>query len=420
MKRSEKGLRSSRKILLAVLMTVLLTMSFAYAAVAGDKTYTSDVDFNEGSPVGINIVNDSLQLSQENVTLPFIWIPNMKGTVSKVNTETGKELGRYYVVPPGVVSENGSPSRTTVDLNGNCWVGCRTAGTAVKIGLFEAGQWIDRNGDGICQTSQDLNNDGIISGSEILPWGQDECVLYEVVLIPGKIGTYVPGTYTGGYSAIYPRAVAIDKNDNVWVGVYNTKKYYYINGSNGQIVNTVDVSSYGHTPYGAVIDKNGILWSSCLANHVLRIDSSTGSPSITKINLSHMSYGIGLDYLGHLFVSGWTDNKISRINLGTGAVEWTKNGGASGLRGVACTSDNNVWVAGSYSNSVTRYDNEGNLLATIAVGSHPTGVAVDTAGKVWACDLWDDNVHRINPATNKIDLTKTLSGSSGHYSVSVN
>ena len=35
-------------------------------------------------------------------------------------------------------------------------------GTVVKIGLFEAGIWDDRNKDGICQTSQDKNNDGNI------------------------------------------------------------------------------------------------------------------------------------------------------------------------------------------------------------------------------------------------------------------
>ena len=33
---------------------------------------------------------------------------------------------------------------------------------------------------------------------ELLAWGADECVLYDVILIPGKEGTYVPGQYTGG------------------------------------------------------------------------------------------------------------------------------------------------------------------------------------------------------------------------------
>ena len=76
--------------------------------------------------------------------------------------------------------------------------------------MYEAGEWIDRNNDGICQTSQDLNNDGDITGSELLPWGDDECVLYEVVLIPGNEGTFVPGTYPGLYE------------DNDWGWAYLT------------------------------------------------------------------------------------------------------------------------------------------------------------------------------------------------------
>jgi uncharacterized repeat protein (TIGR01451 family) len=185
------------------------------------RTYTTDADFDEGILAGVEheTVHDQLQLSKNVTTLPFIWVPNNDGTVSKVQTVTGKELGRYRVAPPSLPS-GGNPSRTTVDLQGNCWVGNRQAGTVVKIGLYEAGQWIDRNGDGICQTSQDLNGDGDITGSEILPWGEDECVLYEVVLIPGNEGTYAPGNYTGPYDTDYwgvaPRGLAIDAKNNLW------------------------------------------------------------------------------------------------------------------------------------------------------------------------------------------------------------
>jgi hypothetical protein len=184
---------------LAMVGTAFMVMVLFSAPTASARTYTTDADFDEGELVGVEheTVPDQLQLSKKAVTLPFIWVPNNNGTVSKVHTETGNEIGRYRVVPPGL-PENGSPSRTTVDLQGNCWVGNRRAGTVVKIGLYEAGNWIDRNGDGICQTSRDTNVDGDITGDELLPWGQDECVLYEVVLIPGREGTYVPGTFVGG------------------------------------------------------------------------------------------------------------------------------------------------------------------------------------------------------------------------------
>ena len=56
----------------------------------------------------------------------------------------------------------------------------------MKIGHWQVGQWFDRNGNGVVDTSRDVNNDGLITDSELLPWGQDEAVLFEVVLIPGK------------------------------------------------------------------------------------------------------------------------------------------------------------------------------------------------------------------------------------------
>jgi len=392
---------------------------------ARSRTYTLDADFDEGIYVGVEheIVHDQLQLSKEATTLPIIWIPNLDGTVSKIDTVTGKELGRYRVAPPDLPS-GGNPSRTTVDLQGNVWVGLRQAGTVVKIGLYEAGQWIDRNEDGVAQTSRDLNNDGNITDAEILPWGQDESVLYEVVLVLGYEGTYVPGTYNGPYDTDYwgtaPRGLAIDANNNLWAGTWYTSKYYYINGSTGAILETVDVSPWAHNAYGAVIDRNGVLWSASLyGNHILRFDPSTDPPTINKVDLPHNAYGIGLDYADHLFVSGHADPQLSRINITTGTIDWTKYlCETSDSRGVVATSDNNIWIANSGVNTVTRYDNDGNLLTTISGFHTPTGVAVDAVGKVWVTDLGSEYIHRIDPATNSIDLSKAIIDSGGHYTYS--
>ncbi len=309
------------------LITSFALLLFSVSTYSQTRTYTLDADFDEGTLINANHDapdKDQLQLPGIDVIVPFIWVPNSNGTVSKVNTVTGKELGRYKVAPHSTCN----PSRTTVDLQGNCWVGNRQAGTVVKIGLYEAGQYIDRNGNGTIETSQDLNNDGNITGGEILPWGQDECVLFEVVLIPGKIGTFVPGTYAAGYDNDYwgtaPRGLAIDASNNLWAGTWSSSKYYYIDGATGAILNTLDVSPWGHSAYGAVIDGNGVLWSARLSSHILRIDPSVGPPNIQKINVSH-TYGLGLDYLGNLFVGGggWL-TKIDVNNTVTPIV-WTKS-----------------------------------------------------------------------------------------------
>lgn len=385
---------------------------------AQSRTYTTNEDFDEGTLVGLEheTVPDQLQLSKESTTLPFIWVPNTnEGTVSKIDTRTGKELARYHTGP----SSNGSPSRTTVDLYGNCWLGNRTTGTVIKIGLLENGQYVDRNGNGIIETSRDLNEDGDITGDEILPWGEDECVLFEVILIPGEEGVYAPGEYTGTYANDYwnpgPRGLAVDAQNNLWAGTFGTQKYYYIDGNSGQILKTLDVSSVNHTPYGALIDSYGILWSSGHdENHVLRLDPS--DDSFERIDIGHFVYGLGIDQNDHLFISGWDNSKLTRLNIKTNEIEWTKQGYYQS-RGIAVTDDGDVWVANSGVGTVTRWSNDGDVKINISVGNTPTGVAVDAEGKVWVVNYGDEYIKRIDPATNEIDLSKRIIGGY-HYGYS--
>jgi DNA-binding beta-propeller fold protein YncE len=382
------------------------------------RIYTINEDFHKGTLISVEYetVPDQLQLSSESTTLPFIWVPNSnEGTVSKVDTRTGRELGRYCTGP----GSNGNPSRTTVDLFGNCWVGNRNTGTVVKIGLLENGQYMDRNWNGVIETSRDLDGDGQITGDELLPWASDECVIYEVVLIPGAEGTYIPGQYQGAYTNDSwepgPRGIAVDKSNNIWAGCSGSMMYYYIRGSDGEILKTIDVSSVSHTPYGAVVDENGILWSSGHdKGYVLRLDPI--DDSISVVNFGHFSYGLGLDRFGHLFVSGWTDSKLSRINIQTGKLEWTRPG-VYESRGVACTDDGDVWTADSSPSTVTRWSNDGIKLQTIPVGNTPTGVVVDADGKVWVVDNGDGYISRINTQTNLIDLSKNIIGTR-HYGYS--
>ena len=91
-----------RMLMVVLLLAVTVTLSLSpVAAYNGGRTYTLDADFDEGTLVGVEheTVHDQLQLSAEHVTLPFIWVPNNTGTVSKVHTETGDELGRYKSLP---------------------------------------------------------------------------------------------------------------------------------------------------------------------------------------------------------------------------------------------------------------------------------------------------------------------------------
>jgi hypothetical protein len=400
-------MRDSDKKLTAILLQAEAFFSF-----------DTDAAFAQGRAIGVerDPAGTGLRLSDRPTTFPYIWVPNSnEGTISKVDTTSGRELGRYRVCPATVT---GNPSRTTIDLQGNCYVANRNSGTMVKVGLFENGGYEDRNGNGTIETSEDTNGDGDITGSELLPWGEDECVLYEVVLVGAAKGVYAPGTYSGTYPNNYynpgTRSIAVDGTNNVWVGAYGTRKLWYVNGTTGSVSKEVDVSSVNHTPYGGVIDQNGILWSSGQdKNHVLWLNPQ--DDTYGAVAVSHFAYGLGIDRSNHLFVSGGDSPKLSRVDVTTKVEEWSKS--ATRASGLAVTEDGDVWTADHAANTVTRWSNQGELKATIAVGKVPKGVAVDAVGKVWVVDDGDALIHRINPATNQVDLSKAVVGTA-HYGYS--
>jgi hypothetical protein len=211
---------------------------------------------------------------------PYLWIPNAQdNSVSKINTETGAEVGRYKVS-----GGDGSPSRTTVDLYGNCWVINRGTGTAVKIGNVDEGipgiSYLDRNQNGIIDTSQP-KADGTAT---VLPWGQDEAILFEVKLFssskdPGA-ATYTyrdnlnqNQQYDNYQNDIRPRGIAVDRDNNAWVATWAPQTMYYINGLDGTVLASFDA---GHSSYGMFLDGGDpdydYLWSTVGAggNHVYR------------------------------------------------------------------------------------------------------------------------------------------------------
>jgi len=102
MNRSEKMSRIISKIF-TIMIAGIIVSSLAFPAIAASsKTYTTNADFDMGTLISVEhtSVPDQLQLSKTASTLPFIWVPNSyEGTVSKVDTKTGKELGRYITGP---------------------------------------------------------------------------------------------------------------------------------------------------------------------------------------------------------------------------------------------------------------------------------------------------------------------------------
>jgi streptogramin lyase len=352
---------------------------------AGTKVYTSDADFDLGVMDGVehSTTPNQLQLSVEGSTLPFIWVANSgESTVSKMNTETGCELGRYRTGPGTGDAEN--PSRTTVDINGDLWVGNRSSDTATKIALTPT----DTDGDGTITTSQDTNGNCLIESSEVLPWGEDEAVLLRIDV-----------------DAV-PRAVAIDADNNVWIGGTGGQTMRLYNGTTGALIKEISI---GRACYGALVDSNGTLWiSNASSGSLTRIDDPAGTHTMTFISTGDgWVYGMSIDREGFIYTSGYSNNRLRKLDPATNTWVYSVSiSGGTGGRGVTVDLDGDVWVAQSWTNKITRHNAaDGSLIATITVGSTPTGVATAEDGKIWVTNHDSNNVMRVDPATNAVDFT---------------
>ncbi len=373
-------------------------------------TYTDTEDFELGTAVGLELGADALELGTDWSALPYLWVPSpVTGTVSKVDTATGAELARYRTGPELELE----PSPVTVALDGSCWVGNRAAGTVVKIGLESSGSCVDRNADDEVDTSRDENGDQSITGNELLDWGEDECVLLEVLLVEGREEVFEPGEEHGGYARTDVQALAVDADNNLWVGVPTGTTGYRLDGATGAILETLDLSTSATAPFALAVDRQGNLWWSSWPDlSVLRVNPTSGEQ--TSVDLPHGSRGIALDQDGHLLVSGFTDGALSRVDIGSGEVAWTVPVDWQ-ADGVAVTSDAEVWVASPGSGTVKRYTvADGRLNGSISLLTWPTALAVDGVGKVWVAGSASPVVQRVDPATNRVELDKELVASGGH------
>jgi PKD repeat protein len=380
---------------------------------AAGFTYTRTSHFELGTVLGTKVNDGSLQLSSEWSAPPYIWVPSSTtGTVSKVSTETVKELARYRTGPD--IELDLEPSPVAVDLHGNAWVGNRGAGTVIKIGLPESNECVDRNGNGI-ETSSDNDDNGDITEDEILDWGADECVLFEVLLAKDQQETYVPGEEHDGYESNDLRAIAVDAESNVWVGVSDSAAYYQLDGTTAEVLDTIDVSASETHPYSAVIDRSGTLWSASWPDEwVLRIDPATGEA--TAVDLTHPSCGLAIDGNEHLFVTGKYDDFVTRIDTSSEEEDWRIQTDWDPW-GVTVTSEGDFWIAAAATGNVRRYSNNGFSGTWVPLANEPTGLSVDSAGKVWATGPGNSFVIRLNQYGGAIEDSRQLLGGGGHDAI---
>ena len=349
-----------------------------------------DEPFNpvEENSSGVGIDDDgNISMSQEEVNIAFLWVANSgEDTVSKIDTVDIKETARYRVCD--------NPSRTSVDLYGDVWVACRSDGAVAKIANYEQ-NCVDKNGDGVIQTSRDDNGNGKIDAGELMTKGTDECVLFF--------------TYPGGS---VQRAVGVDKDNYAWVGEWNAGMLRRLHPQTGQVVDQISI--YPNRPYGLVIDKNGILWVSARSpGNLVRVDPETKAVKSFPFS-SGATYGIAVDLLGKIWIANsHQNNRVYRFDPVTETFTYVQVNSAYGYtRGLAASVDGYLYVGHHQwtcvtGRHVTKIDIETSQVVSVFQTQSwgvtgPTGVALDYDGYLWAINQCTNSVTKIDAETGDV------------------
>ena len=209
-----------------------------------------------------------------------------------------------------------------MDLNGNVWATNRAGNSVVHVGLVENGQCVDRNGNGLIETSTGFNdikpwtNAGGANTNGGVSTAADECIIHYT-----KVNSF--GT----------RHVSVNKDNDIWVSGTSGRRFDLLDGITGQIKRAEPTVGFGG--YGGLIDPNGVIWSS---NPMLRWDTSkplTGANGTNWTGFNHPSYGLCIDSGGNVWNTSFGDGRITEVCAEWDAAGHVQSGRrvCAGLRG---------------------------------------------------------------------------------------
>ena len=341
-------------------------------------------------------------------TFSYIWIANTsEGTVSKINTQTGAEQGRYRTAETAA----DSPSRTSVNQFGDVLVGNRNGGgAATKIAAVED-RCIEKNGIPGIQTST--------GAMDVMPYLEDECVIWSV---PLPIVDHGPRGIAWEGGEIDPETCSNTvPNPRVWVSFGGSPEdVYRLDGDTGAILDHVSFPAQGGRIYGGAVDADGNLWYvNRGANHLARIDALTLQRQSWEI--PNVPYGMGVDSDGDPWVVSYNDGPTDRVYRFDVATQMfvDAGGGLGRYRGMNLDRQGRVWVAGNSPCRLAVFDAQTDTVINddiaLAGCTTPVGVSIDFEGFVWVVDQ-NGTAFKVNPMDYSIALTVT--GLVGPYTYS--
>jgi hypothetical protein len=346
----------------------------------------------------------------------MIWIANSnEGTVSKISTVTMEELGRYITRPDSM----GSPSRTSVSLNGDVAVANREGGV-VKI-YNDTEDCANSNGEPGIQTST--------GADDVLDWGDEECVAW-----------YVPMTYGSQRAIAWTRGEGDPEggevtNEKIWVTGDNEADagvdVKLLNGDDGTIEQELTIvldaegQGWPYRAYGGAVDRDSNFWFTSLGELGSIVRVNIEDMTVEQWPKDHQSYGITVDSKGR----PWTCEVFAaRFDPETGT--WTKGDAWEwefpglydiDMGGCMVDGENRLWVSAitdfGSTYGVAAIDGETlQPIKVIEIPDHAHGISIDFQGNVWGVARADigpsdgTEAYKIDPEAGTYEVFSGLNG----------
>lgn len=401
------------------IQSIAVSISTAFAVfIAGETnatttTYTTDADFELGTLNSVNYDapgSNQLQLNTSGDTFPVLWVANAgEDTMSRINTDgdggNGCEEARYLTSygDPNTLANHGAfsgpaPSRTAVDTTGNVYVANRNFhGQRPELLKIAVEGGVDRNGNGVIDTSVDTNGDCSISPDEMLAVVDDgDGVLDIDDFLDERVIWISPFADSGDLG----RSLCLDVSGNLWAGTYFGRDYYKFNQAGVQLEGPIVTNA---TNYGCAVAADGTLWGASLSSTLVELNTNTNTHTTNRVLQGNYGIVLGNDrvYLGstlHAFNPATNTTQFSVASSGTGVAvdgdgavwfgtptlrKFISNGSGDlittpdcsvstqGGRGPIVGKGGRIWTINTSFNSVSQYDSNCNFISTVPVGRTP-------------------------------------------------
>ncbi|MBN8615013.1 MAG: hypothetical protein J0L92_30735, partial [Deltaproteobacteria bacterium] len=368
---------------------------------------------------GVIVTDDgalTLQPPRVDIVQPAIWIASSdEGTVSRLDPATGRETGRYHSVAPSSGLEAGppnAPSRTAIDQRLDAYVANRAFEGQASVAKIagDVSRCVDRDLDGVIETSADLDADGVISTAAVMGEmvSDDECVLWSVPV--GRVNGVARALAIG---LAGPDGEAGD----VWVGLFHEQSVVVLSQLDGHVIATIPI---GIAPYGAVAGPDGRIWlTSGPAAYAVIVAVDPDTFAVEQVALPGAllrTYGISVDGLGRIVLAANDETWRGAIAYDPRTRAWSRSESLPGsgvgmtntrlMRGISASADT-VWVAGPGNGTGALFALEVadlSLRATYPLeGTRDVvGVGVAFDGRVWGIARDASRAYRLDPSSGEI------------------